>query len=69
MAELKDYTTNVNGMETTLRLSEEDAKARGLKGGTPADTPDPAAAEPDAGTAEKAAPAPANKSRTASTNK
>lgn len=47
---LKDYEVEVNGVSTTLRLSNADAKARGLS--------EPAK---DA----KKAPAPANKSRTA----
>ena len=50
MAGLKSYTTEVNGIRTTLRLSDADAKTRGL-------------------TADKTAAAPANKSRTAATNK
>lgn len=28
---LKDYEVEVNGVKTTLRLSDEDAKARGLE--------------------------------------
>lgn len=33
MAELKEYKAVVNGTETTLVLSDDDAKARGLTGG------------------------------------
>ena len=58
MAGLKSYTTEVNGIQTTLRLSDADAKTRGLTADKTEDAP-----------AEKAAPAPANKSRTAATNK
>lgn len=46
---LKDYEVEVNGVKTTLRLSDADAKARGL----------------DTKTEAKKAEAPANKSRTA----
>jgi hypothetical protein len=65
MAGLKSYTTEVNGIQTTLRLSDADAKTRGLT----ADKPAAAADIPEDAPAQKAAPAPANKSRTAATNK
>lgn len=48
---LKPYKTTVNGYETTLMLSDEDAKAQGLK---TAEAP-----------TKKVAAKPANKSRTA----
>lgn len=67
MAELKKYTTNVNGLETVLQLSDADAKTRGLVADKPAAKT--AAADPDAAPAQKAAAAPANKSRTAASNK
>lgn len=50
---LKPYKTTVNGYETTLMLSDADAKAQGLK----------VEAE------EKQAPAPANKARKAPNKK
>lgn len=65
MGGLKSYTTEVNGVETTLRLSDADAKARGLV----ADKPAAATAKTEDAPAQKAAAAPANKSRTAATNK
>jgi len=33
MSELKEYTYDDNGQETTVLLNDEDAKARGLDGG------------------------------------
>lgn len=65
MAGLKSYTTEVNGVSTTLRLSDADAKARGLT----ADKTAADAGKTEDAPAQKAAPAPANKSRTAATNK
>lgn len=56
---LKPYKTTVNGYETTLMLSEEDAKAQGLV----ADSPKAAPAKK--AVAKKQAAKPANKSRTA----
>lgn len=54
---LKPYNVTVNGWETTLLLSDEDAKREGLlKDAAPA-------------FAKKAAKAPANKSRTAANKK
>ena len=53
---LKPYEIEQNGMATTVMLSDEDAKARGLL--------KPAKAEPKAEPAAKAK-TPANKSRTA----
>lgn len=53
---LKKYDVNVGGVETTLLLSDEDAKAMGL---TPPKPP----------VAKKAAPAPANKARKAPNKK
>lgn len=55
MSELKTYDVVVNGWQTTVKLTEADAAARGL---TDADTV-------EARTAAKQAPARANKSRTA----
>lgn len=55
VSEYKNYDVEINGMQTTLRLNEEQAKARGLV------EDKPAAKEP----AKKAAPAAANKARTA----
>ena len=52
MPALKPYTVVVDGNETTLLLSPEDAKARGLVEDKPA---------------AKAAPKPANKARAART--
>lgn len=52
---LHEYVTDVNGVETTLLLTEDDAKARGLS--------KPAAKS------EKQAPAPANKARKAPNKK
>lgn len=49
MSGLKKYDVEVNGWPTTLQLSDEDAKARGLFEEAPA---------------KKAAPAPKNKART-----
>lgn len=60
MAALNEYETTVNGFATTLRLSDEDAARLGLKLPEPAVPPAPA---------RKAAPAPANKSRTPSADK
>jgi len=34
---VKEYTTEVNGVETTVLLSDEDAEAQGLSGGTAVD--------------------------------
>lgn len=51
---VKRYNVVINGVETTLQLTEEDAKARGL---TSEEKPAPA---------KKAAKAPANKARSAS---
>lgn len=56
MPALKPYTVVVDGNETTLLLSPEDAKARGLVEDKPRRKP-----------AAKAAPAPANKARAART--
>ena len=63
MPALKPYTVVVDGNETTLLLSPEDAKARGLlpRGAHKAATVE---AEP---AAQKAAPEPANKARAART--
>lgn len=47
---LKPYEAEVNGVQTTLLLTEEDAKARGLK---------------EKSSGAKQAPRPANKARTA----
>lgn len=58
MAELKEYKTTINGLETTLQLTEKDAKARGL-----VEADDSADAE------TKAAKAPANKARTSTATK
>ena len=56
MPALKPYTVVVDGNETTLLLSPEDAKARGLVEDKPRRKP-----------AAKAAPKPANKARTSRT--
>jgi hypothetical protein len=53
---VKQYTVEINGMETTLLLSDEDAKERGLK---PSDVVKPEADEPEA-----KGRTPANKART-----
>lgn len=60
---MKEYTINIGGLEHTVQLSDEDAKARGLTGGAKTSTAEPID-EPSA-PAEKEAPAPANKARTA----
>ena len=54
---LKPYNVTVNGHETTLLLSDEDAKAQGLL------------TEKPASVAKKAAKKPANKARTAANKK
>lgn len=53
---LKKYDVTINGVETSLMLSDEDAKAEGLYR-------EPAKAQ------EKKAPAPANKARKAANKK
>lgn len=53
---MRRYDVTINGIKTTLKLSDADAAARGL---TPADEPTPEAAK----VPTKAAKAPANKSR------
>lgn len=52
---VKRYTTVINGVETTLLLSDEDAKARGLKA--------------DSAEKSKEAKAPANKGGSAAADK
>lgn len=52
---LSEYVAEINGVETTLMLTDEDAKARGLS--------KPAAKS------QKQAPAPANKARKAPNKK
>lgn len=69
MGGLKSYTTEVNGIQATLRLSDADAKARGLTPDAPANKTAAAAAKAEDAPAQKAAAAPANKSRSAATNK
>jgi hypothetical protein len=65
MAGLKTYTVKANGNTATLRLSDADAKARGL---TSADLVGAKKSAPKAkAPAAKAAPPPLNKSRTAPT--
>jgi hypothetical protein len=60
VAGLKKYDVEVNGVKTSVRLSEADAKTRGLL------KPAPAKPAADADAAEtKEAAAPLNKSRTA----
>lgn len=49
---MREYEVEINGYKTTLQLSDEDAKARGLLADKPA---------------AKEAAAPANKARTART--
>jgi hypothetical protein len=61
MAELREYRVTVNGHDTVMNLSEEDAARLG---GTPVE----GTTEPDAEPAAKAASV-ANKSRTAARNK
>jgi hypothetical protein len=63
---LKTYNVTANGTTATLRLSEADAKARGL---TAADlvTAKKPAPKTAGRTAPKQAPAPLNKSRAAAT--
>lgn len=67
MGALKEYKTTVNGAETTLLLSDEEAKTRGLSGGkaraTVAETPE-LNTDTGAEAREKAAQA-ANKARAA----
>lgn len=52
---VKRYDVEINGVQTTLQLTDEEAEARGLK--------------PAAKASSKEAKAPANKSRTASTKR
>lgn len=59
MAELKEYKTKINGLETTLQLTEKDAKARGLV----------ASDDADDAVETKAAKAPANKARATTATK
>lgn len=68
MGDLKEYEVDVNGVPTTVLLSDDDAKARGLSGGKSVDDVDvhvPEAGEHqkevDAGKT-KQADAPADKS-------
>lgn len=61
MAGLKDYDVNVNGRQTTLRLSDDDAKARGLTG--KANDDNAAAPADDDGDADAKGRTAANKSR------
>lgn len=58
---MKKYKTTINGVETTLLLSDADAKAMGLK--------DSDEDKPADKTAEKAAKAPANKQASKPANK
>lgn len=58
---LKEYAVEVNGRQTTLQLSDEDAKMHGLKA---SDAVKKAAADD-----EKKAPAPANKAAKQPSNK
>lgn len=63
--ELKKYTFEVNGLETTLQLNDKDAKARGLdpsKDGKPLGKT--AAAQKARTAANKASTAAANKATT-----
>lgn len=65
---MKRYDVTINGIGTTLLLSDEDARARGLK--VPAATPEPATGEPMPVPTKNRAPAnkarkPANKSAAA----
>jgi hypothetical protein len=62
---LKSYDVDVNGFKTSLRLSDADAKARGLL----KDKPAKPAVKPPAEPAVKEAAAPQNKSRTSAPNK
>ncbi len=59
------YTVRVNGLLTTLRLSDEDARKRGLSVPEPAREPDPVIGDDTDGEDTVAAKAfrPANKSR------
>lgn len=58
MAELKEYTVVIGGVEHVLQLTAEDAKARGVTSDATSNA-----------TEEKAAPAPQNKARTAADKK
>jgi hypothetical protein len=70
---LKSYDVDVNGFKTSLRLSDADAKARGLLKDKPAKPavkpPAEPAVKPPAEPAAKEAAAPQNKSRTSAPNK
>lgn len=57
---MNTYDVVINGVATTLQLTDEDAKSRGL-------LPEPKVAK--AAPVAKAAKAPANKARTAAANK
>lgn len=66
MAGLKTYEVEVNGFSTSVRLSDADAKARGLTS-TPAAKPAAKAAEAPA--TKDVPAAPRNKSRSAASDK
>lgn len=72
---LKKYrVTSASGVETVMKLSSDDAKARGLAAGDLVDAPEPepeaeGGAEPEPEPEAKAAPPAPNKARTTSANK
>lgn len=68
MAELKHYDAIVNGRETTLRLSDADAKKRGLTESAPK-APATKKATTRKSTGAKKATAPANKASSAQGDK
>jgi hypothetical protein len=68
MAGLKHYSVNVNGVAATLRLSDADAKTRGLTAADLVGAKKPAPKAKPAATKNVPA-APLNKSRTAAAEK
>jgi hypothetical protein len=66
---LKTYEVEVGGFKTSVRLSDVDAKARGLLKAPAKPPAKPAAAKPADKPEPKEAAAPANKSRAAATDK
>ena len=79
MAELKRYKTTINGLETEVQLTDEQAEAQGLTGGTDSPVSEhdshhvrhsttATATDDGTGVGVKEASAPTNKSRAARKN-
>jgi hypothetical protein len=64
--DMKQYDVEINGMQTTVKLTADDAKKRGL---TDKNLHQAKAAPKGRGAANKAAPAPANKASAADDDK